>query len=228
MTHDVNVIDMNVIQKKTFKEYFEERYYIEYNEQVDKVKEYLQREDKTLISKRIRNFLNLYKSTIHYTEEHILNLLLEGSNIETINILLTLLATDPKKCNFAERTQKSYLSLYKNIDIELLQTRNGIYLHKGEFTREKKSRSKSFDAKQKNNYFFMKYTKEGGGGQTNQESDVCLMLKEVVTYIKKNNNRTKFIFLLDGDFYTPERLDDLRKKNTYKRIIITNSDEIKI
>ena len=70
---------------------------------------------------------------------------------------------------------------------------------------------------------FAKVTSGAGGGQDNQYRDVLDFLKEANKYDNKYGNR-KFTALVDGDYYTEEKLKSLNQFKT-KNIRITNSDE---
>ena len=83
--------------------------------------------------------------------------------------------------------------------------------------------TKSIDFNRNGELICAKVTTGAGGGQDNQYRDVRDFLKEAGEYDIKYGNK-KFTALVDGDYYTEEKLKTLNKFET-KNIRITSSDE---
>ena len=136
----------------------------------------------------------------------------------------------PAKQSSSERTQLSYLGK-RGIKLENLVAGgdNALRLLDGNIItgddRGGKA-TKSFDFKRTDidEYLFAKVTTGHGGGQDNQYRDVLDFLKQSTEYINKHDDDITFVALVDGDYYTPKRLEGL-KIYECDRIKITNSNE---
>jgi len=148
-------------------------------------------------------------------------------SITTDDYFASMYAKDASKQNMSEILQKDFLSK-RNIHIEKLNAggSKASRLMNGEFItgndRGGKA-TKSIDFKYEDEYIFAKVTTGQGGGQDNQYRDVRDFLKEANEYDIKYGDK-KFTALVDGDYYTEEKLKTLKKFET-KNIRITSSDE---
>lgn len=139
----------------------------------------------------------------------------------------SMFAMDASKQNMSEESQKKYLS-NRGIHVEKLTAggKKAIRLMNGELItgNDRGSKAtKSMDFIYNDELIFAKVTFGAGGGQDNQYRDVLDFLKEANKYDNKYGNR-KFTALVDGDYYTEEKLKSLNQFKT-KNIRITNSDE---
>ena len=141
--------------------------------------------------------------------------------------LASMFAKPASKQNMSEILQKDFLSK-RNIHIEKLPAtgNNAVRLLNGELIygddRDSKA-TKSIDFNRNGELICAKVTTGRGGGQDNQYRDVRDFLKEANEYDVKYGDK-KFTALVDGDYYTEEKLKTLKKFKT-KNIRITSSDE---
>jgi len=162
-------------------------------------------------------------------ERYGLKMLVEGvlTNIVNDDYFASMYAKDASKQNASERLQKEFLSR-KNIHIKKLSAsgNDANRLMNGELIKgdDRDGRAtKSIDFEHQGGYIFAKVTSGQGGGQDNQYRDIREFLKEANKYDRKYGNR-KFIALVDGDYYTTEKLNTLKGFET-QNIKITNCDE---
>ena len=149
------------------------------------------------------------------------------SKVSTDEYLASMFAKEASKQNMSEILQKKYLSIRKIIVDKLPGNGNkAIRLLEGEliYGNDRGGKAtKSMDFKKNEEFIFAKVTTGGGGGQDNQYRDVIDFLTEAGKYDKKYGDK-KFTALVDGDYYTEEKLKTLKKFKT-KNIRITSSDE---
>lgn len=148
-------------------------------------------------------------------------------------------AKPPTKQNLSEKVQYDYLK-NRGYDLKKLPTsgENSMRFKNGEIVygdKEKNADTKSFDFLFKENiYTYNKLTTTGfddvdksltnGGGQKNQFEDGVKFLKQALLYTEKYDDDKKFVLIVDGDYYTNDKID-LLKNYTNKRVKVTNSDE---
>ena len=144
---------------------------------------------------------------------------------------------EPARQNLSENTQHDHL-VSRGLKHKKLNAdgKNSVRLHEGELLfgikkREiKGKKTKSLDGQIGNIYTIQKHTTGNGGGQDNQHNDAEEGLHQAIKYSQKYPNaKEKFAIILDGDYYTANRVSDLENQiptHMKKRIWITNSDEI--
>ena len=147
--------------------------------------------------------------------------------VASSDFLASMLSKDASKQNMSEKLQISYLS-NRGIHIEKLPATgdNAVRLLNGEliYGNDRGAKAtKSIDFNRNGELICAKVTTGAGGGQDNQYRDVRDFLKEAGEYDIKYGNK-KFTALVDGDYYTEEKLKTLNKFET-KNIRITSSDE---
>ena len=147
--------------------------------------------------------------------------------VASSDFLASMLSKDASKQNMSEKLQISYLS-NRGIHIEKLPATgdNAVRLLNGEliYGNDRGAKAtKSIDFNRNGELICAKVTTGAGGGQDNQYRDVRDFLKEAGEYDIKYGNK-KFTALVDGDYYTEEKLKTLKKFET-KNIRITSSDE---
>jgi hypothetical protein len=151
-------------------------------------------------------------------------------------------AKPPTKQSVSELLQCSFLK-NKGIILKKIPAsgKNSLRFLNGEIvygSQDKETDTKSFDfILDTNTYIYSKVTTTGfdnvdlsltqGGGQKNQFNDALNFLKQANLYCQKNEDNKKFILLVDGDYYTKDKIKTLNEYKN-KRVIITNSDEFKI
>ena len=126
--------------------------------------------------------------------------------------LASMLSKDASKQNMSEKLQISYLS-NRGIHIEKLPATgdNAVRLLNGEliYGNDRGAKAtKSIDFNRNGELICAKVTTGAGGGQDNQYRDVRDFLKEAGEYDIKYGNK-KFTALVDGDYYTEEKLKTL-------------------
>ena len=148
-------------------------------------------------------------------------------------------AKTPTKQNISEELQLEFLKL-KGFNLSKLPAsgKKSIRFVNGEIVYgivEKDTDTKSFDFQYLDNIFtYNKVTTTGfedvdmsltnGGGQKSQLNDALDFVKQANLYCEKYEDNKVFILIVDGDFYTDERMN-LLKKYENKRVKITNCDE---
>ena len=147
--------------------------------------------------------------------------------VASSDFLASMLYKDASNQNMSENLQISYLS-NRGIHIEKLPATgdNAVRLLNGEliYGNDRGAKAtKSIDFNRNGELICAKVTTGAGGGQDNQYRDVRDFLKEAGEYDIKYGNK-KFTALVDGDYYTEEKLKTLNKFET-KNIRITSSDE---
>jgi hypothetical protein len=150
------------------------------------------------------------------------------SKIVKDNYFAAMHAKGGSKQNMSEKLQEKYLGI-RNIIIKKLNPagKNAIRLMDGELITGndrggKATKSMDFEG-ENGEYIFAKVTSGQGGAQDNQYRDVREFLKEAKEYDRKYGNK-KFVALVDGDYYTDEKLNILNGFET-PNIRITTSDE---
>jgi hypothetical protein len=174
-----------------------------------------------------------------------------GSHSSCLNILKKIIedydfameyAKPPTKQSVSELLQSSFLKS-KGINLKKIKAsgKTSMRFSNGEIvygSQDKETDTKSFDfILDKNTYIYAKVTTTGfdnvdlsltqGGGQKNQFNDALNFLKQANLYCQKNKDDKKFILLVDGDYYTKDKIKTLNEYKN-KRVFITNSDEFKI
>lgn len=149
------------------------------------------------------------------------------------DLLLSFIAKDPSRQNFTEKAVfryieddcKRYLKCFEN-----LANNNSTYVEDGEIVHKAtKPTSKTIDyiGLTKSNIQIIatqKYTKTSGGSQNLQEMDV----KNFIIEADKNNDSEKvFLAIVDGEYYTKDKLDQIRKLITSKNVFVCHGDEVK-
>ena len=147
--------------------------------------------------------------------------------VSTEEYLASMFAKDASKQNMSEILQKSFLS-NRGIYVDKLPAagKDAVRLLNGQliYGNDRGGKAtKSIDFNRNGELIFAKVTTGQGGGQDNQYRDVIDFLKEANKYDVKYGDR-KFTALVDGDYYTEEKLKTLNKFET-KNIRITSSDE---
>jgi len=173
-----------------------------------------------------------------------------GSSSDKIKILNKIVedydyameyAKTPTKQNISEELQSEYLKL-KGFNLEKLPSsgEKSMRFVNGEIVYgvvKKDTDTKSFDFQYLDNTFtYNKVTTTGfdnidmkltnGGGQKSQFNDALSFVKQANLYCEKYEDNKVFVLIVDGDYYTDERIN-LLKKYENKRVKITNSDEFK-
>jgi hypothetical protein len=100
----------------------------------------------------------------------------------------------------------------------------------GKKGKRSKSGTKSLDAQVDDTTFcIMKRTGDDGGAQDNQCEDVVKFIKEIRKYLEKTNAQEKYLFYLDGPYYTTARrfeLQDMIPDTLKDRMIITSCESV--
>jgi len=136
----------------------------------------------------------------------------------------TFFAKDPLKQNLAEKLQFKLLKLkYTNIKKLPDNGKNSIYISDGNIINSsdiKHKNTKSIDFWDPVNkiFFYAKYINEKGGAQDNQFEDCKSFVKEARTTLSIN-----FKLIIDGDYFTEQKINILKDINTNQNIHIEKS-----
>jgi hypothetical protein len=168
----------------------------------------------------------------------------------TPDIILERIRTDPLvRAHFRKDPGKQ--SVHESAQIEWIRThgypdiykppagKGGFYLANGELTSaavRPPAATKTLDMHSPSNAMWgvAKNTEEEGGAQDNQYRDVKQFIVEIVAFFNKtidapDDRAKKFMFFLDGAYYTPRRRDELRSMipDIYiDKIIITSAADL--
>lgn len=136
----------------------------------------------------------------------------------------------------AEKAQLEYLQKVRGVRVKRLPSsgHDSIRLENGELvfgaTPRGANSTKSFDAVSDNHhtvdYIYMKYTCGSGGSQDNQATDAIRFLDQAHEYVVNNDDRVRFVAILDGDYYRRHRwiFDDYCSE----RVLVETSDTYKV
>ena len=125
-------------------------------------------------------------------------------------------------------SEKYSITILPNACKNSLHLINGKIFTKEEAVKSKlKSKAKSIDMKIESNnnpaeqyYLIAKYTTGVGGGQDNQFNDAKAFLSE------QTKDGVNLIFVLDGDYYTKEKYDEIKSLAKFTNISIGNYEQI--
>ncbi len=146
-------------------------------------------------------------------------------------VAATTFAKSASRQRMAEKAQLYYLKNVRKIKIERLKQSGpeSIRLRKGNLeygTSTTGDSTKSIDALGNGtDFIFVKWTDGNGGGQDNQAFDAIRFLEGATKYVKKHNDKRRFVAVLDGPYYEKNR----RKftKYTNARVLVETSDTYK-
>lgn len=168
---------------------------------------------------KIRNILDRYEGMFPYkTVDDTIDVLRKDFCSNEAKLLLCQLVKDPKKQNIFENEFFKFVnSGRKQFTVKRLpQTGKKAIVFDG-------CKAIDFKIEGTNIIGTQKYTKGVGGAQDNQLHDVINSLNYA-----KNNPQYNFIAVLNGDYYTSERMESLRMSYSgYPNIRITNADDFK-
>jgi len=128
----------------------------------------------------------------------------------------------------AEMSQMKYLQRVRNLPVRLLPSsgKEAIRLSfDGDFViggPRTLNTTKTIDAVCGNDFLFCKYTHGSGGAQDNQASDAVRFLEAAAAYVKKHNDKYRFVAILDGDYY--ERHRAVFNSLVSERVLVETSD----
>ncbi len=144
----------------------------------------------------------------------------DDNKTEVINLIMTddrfarTFIIDPKKQNIYEKLFLNYVNKKGyNITNLINKGKEAICLENGNIRKGSATTTstKSMDfIEVKNNktiYYYHKYTNECGGAQDNQYRDMIHFITEAS---KVKNNNILFIALCDGDYYTKEKIEEMK------------------
>lgn len=182
---------------------------------IDELRKYI---NEKWVEIKIKNYLERF-SFLDLTYEDVVN------EIMSNDLVASFFAKDPNKQNI---TEKTIANIIKNLNfISNFQNYNSkteIFVVNGEMTNKRalgvKSVDYSFVSKNITYYVTQKYTKGKGGSQDNQFHDVVSFLQNC-----KNNKLTDtaFLAIVDGDYYTEEKIKTLQELTTFNSFVLSIS-----
>jgi len=142
--------------------------------------------------------------------------------ISSSQLAASFFAKDPKKQNIAEKSQLEYLC--SKLEKEITKSSSVYLMSDGSLERHTHhppgATAKSIDfyhndCNDGNNgveeYYFAKVTERNGGAQDNQWADVRSFIDAAKKNIEKENEKKKFIAVVDGNYYWNEDGNPTRK-----------------
>jgi hypothetical protein len=128
----------------------------------------------------------------------------------------------------AELAQLRYLQKVRNLNVKPLPS-TGVDSLRLTFTGElvigaprTLDATKTVDAECGNDLIFCKYTHGNGGAQDNQASDAVRFLEAAHAYVKKHDDRFRFVAILDGNYYDKHR--SVFESLMSDRVLVDTSD----
>lgn len=162
--------------------------------------------------------LKIVRDLIFKVDNHIERYNLNVSRIYVMNsisdsdLVASMFAISATKQSASEKSQLLWMK-HKGIDLYNLSTKE--FLIKN--AKSADFQSNTFD----NRYFIAKVISGHGGAQDNQNDDVLKTLNALHNPIYREH---EFIVLADGDYYTEEKIAEL-KREAPRNTTITNSDD---
>ncbi len=146
-------------------------------------------------------------------------------------VAATAFAKSASRQRVAEKSQLYYLKNVRKIKIERLKQSGpeSIRLRNGDLeygTSTTGDSTKSIDALVNGtDFIFVKWTDGNGGGQDNQAFDAIRFLEGATKYVKKHNDKRRFVVILDGPYY--EKNWGKFTEYTSARVLVETSDTYK-
>ncbi len=173
---------------------YDEKYRLAYRENIEKIQK-----NPLSVAKKIRNLCSFHgldeSSVIRQIKEN--------------KLAAVLLAKDPQKQNFFEKTAAAFIKGMQGVENfrRLNKKKEAMYISAGNLLEKSQktgiSKAKSIDFAWEYGgrkfYGYHKYTREEGGSQDNQYTDVKGFVEESREYKKAD---AFFIAIMDGDFYS--------------------------
>lgn len=184
---------------------------------------------KDWISKKVKKFLDDWGD--HTPVDAKLEQLAEDENE------LRYFAKDPNKQTFHQRYGQAYMK-WAGLPIEELPNKGkrAMYLCEGKLVKDEakpdQNATKSIDCVVDENnwkdYISQKWTKEEGGTQKNQQKDVREFIRNANLFVARSTKPVRCIALVDGPYYTPKKLKELRKninQEVKERVMVISTYE---
>lgn len=182
---------------------------------IDELRKYI---NEKWVEIKIKNYLERF-SFLNLTYEDVVNEIISN------DLVASFFAKDPNKQNI---TEKTIANIIKNLNFvsnfQNYNSKTEIFVVNGEMTNKRalgvKSVDYSFVSKNITYYVTQKYTKGKGGSQDNQFHDVVSFLQNC-----KNNKLTDtaFLAIVDGDYYTEEKIKTLQELTTFNSFVLSIS-----
>ena len=150
---------------------------------------------------------------------------------------LRYFAKDPNKQTFHQRYGQAYME-WAGLSIEGLPNKGkrAMYLCEGKLVKHEakpdQNATKSIDCVVDENnwkdYISQKWTKEEGGTQKNQQKDVREFIRNANLFVARETTPVRCIALVDGPYYTHEKLKELRKninQEVKQRVMVMSTYE---
>jgi hypothetical protein len=156
--------------------------------------------------------------------------------------LARFFAKDPQKQSFHEKYgQKSMIEAGLDIKDLPASGTSALYVYDGKLLTKQSSkpepRIKSVDCICKaktshTDYILQKWIADSGGAQDNQFSDIRGYVEQGNVYTLLNKNEVRIIALVDGPYFTPERMgilrSDISQTNQNRVLVLNTVDYIKL
>lgn len=144
------------------------------------------------------------------------------------DLVASFFVKDPSRQNFTEIVIASILQKKSNIENFVNHSSNtNLFVVDGQIVNHRvdgiKSIDYSWETKGKKVYASQKYTKEAGGAQDNQYNDILNFLSNA----KKNNDKDLMFFaIVDGDYYSDDRINIMRENYEINNVKICRAEEV--
>lgn len=188
-----------------------------------------QRKENLKILREQINHAWIEKKIIQYLKKHqYLDYTIKEIKQEILNndIVASFFIKEPTRQNFTEKIIAKELSHLPNFIN--LKNSDKIYVNEGQIVDYKPIGMKNIDYFWEINgikyYATQKYTNGNGGAQDNQ-------FHEIVAFVREANKgktplNTKFVVIVDGNYYTQSKIQELQSLNANNRVIISSYREV--
>lgn len=178
------------------------------------------------LKRKIQNHIQRFKDHPMFNEENLFQHLKQDCFLQSFFI------KDPIKQSFHQTLAWQYLQAQLPFaEVEMPSNKKYFLSQYGVLNKEDlnriQSKTKSIDfiiSTEENIYVCThKYTKDSGGGQDNQYKDVQLFLTETPRQAFQYRNKNCYIVaILDGEYYSEQKIRFLRDSFPYKNTLIGN------
>jgi len=219
---------------KNFEEFYKkqifdrwEKNYIDCIETAKNIKNSQYNVEEKKLTEKIDNSINRGEWGSEMTKDIIIDKI-----ISTDVFAVNRFSKTPHRQNISEECQLNYINEHKDVAIkkhcnDLRFTNGGSMITEGKISG---ANSKSFDYELVSEntdiyYGTGKVTNSVGGHQDNVEEEVIKYLTDCVNYVRFHEDNIKFFILIDGNFWTEEKVNKLKKYEN-DRVKVFNSDNI--
>lgn len=197
---------------------------------IEAVKRYYRKQNLDILREEINKPWVLEKISTHLERNPHLNYTVEQvqQEILTNDILASCFIKEPGRQNVSEKFIGDYLSNILFLeDFKILGSSSKVFIIDGQITNQRIVGHKSVDftwrCGELTFYATQKYTQSKGGAQDNQFHDVVDFIRQAD---KLSDKKTYVFAIVDGDYYTEYKMEQLRGISQNSHIICCSAEEV--